>query len=73
MADAGQHDSALLDMGFDAIAHFEESFGGLAHFTGTTGAEILWDAASLAEGVGRLRESQNGPDLVAQEENGDGQ
>ena len=73
MADAGQHRGALLDVRRDAVAHLEEGSRRLPHFAGAARAEVVGNLAALAERVGRLREPQNGPDLIAQEENGDGE
>jgi hypothetical protein len=42
---------------------------GLAHLAGAAGAEL--DLASLAQSLGGFRKAQDGPDLVAQEQDGD--
>ena len=73
VAHAGQHDGALLDMALDAVAHLDEGVGRLAHLARAARAEVLWRRAPLAEALGRLRQAQDRLDLVAQEEDGDGQ
>ena len=57
----------------DAVAHLEEGFRGLAHLARAARAEIVGNGAALAEGVGGFREPQDRADLVAQEQDRDGQ
>ena len=48
------------------LAHLDEGVAGLAHLARAAGTEV--DLAPLAEAFGRLRQPQDRPDLVAQEE-----
>ena len=73
VADARQHGGALLDVMADAVAHLQERLRGLAHLARAARAEVGRHGPALAEGVGRLGQPQDGPDLVAQEQDGDRQ
>ena len=73
MADAGQHRGALLDVRLDAVAHFQECLAGLPHFARAARAQVVWNFAALAEGIGRFSELQDRPDLIAQEQDRDRQ
>ena len=73
VTDAGQHGRALLHVRSDAVAHLEEGGGRLAHLARTARAEIVRHGASLAEGVGGFGESQDRADLIAQEQDRDGE
>ena len=66
VADAGQHGRALLHVLADAVAHFDEGGGGLAHLARAAGREVGRHRAALAEGVGGFRQTQDRADLVAQ-------
>ena len=68
----GQHGGALLDRALDADFHFQEGGGGAAHFACAARAEIR-NLAALAERLGGVGQPHDRPDLVAQEQNGDGQ
>ena len=69
----GQHDGALLDMALDAVAHLDEGLRRLAHLARAARAEILWRRPPLAEALGGFSQAQDRLDLIAQEQDGDGQ
>ena len=72
MADARQHGGALLHLPGDAVAHVEEGEARRLHLAGAARAEV----AGIAPGAEALRgagEIGDGPDLVPQEDDGDGQ
>ena len=73
VTDAGEHRRALLDVRLDAVAHLQERLCGLAHLARAARAEILRHRATLAESVGGFAQPQDGPDLVAEEQDGDGE
>ena len=73
VADAGQHDGALLDIALDAVAHLDEGMRRLAHLARAARLEIGRRRPPSAETVGRLRQPQDRFDLVAQEQNRHGQ
>ena len=73
VADAGQHGRALLDVRRDAVAHLQEGLRRLAHLARAARAEVVGHRPALAERVGGLGEPQDRPDLVAQEQDGDGE
>ena len=70
--DAGQHRGALLDRAFDARLHFHERLRRLPHLPCAADPEIR-RLAALAEAFGGLRQPQDRPDLVAQEQHRDDQ
>ena len=72
VADAGEQLGALGDLAPDALAHDDEGGRRLAHLAGALGLEIAHRQA-LAEAVGGLGEAAHRADLVAQEEDGDGE
>ena len=67
MAHARQHDGALLDMAFDAVAHLDEGVSRLAHLARAARPEVLWRRPSFAETLGRFSQAQDRLDLIAQE------
>jgi len=73
VADARQHDGALLDVTFDAVAHLDEGMGRLTHLARAAGTEILGRRPALAEALRRLGQAQDRLDLVAQEQDRDRQ
>ena len=73
VADAGQHGRALLDVVADAVAHLQERLRRLPHLARAARPEVGRNGPALAEGVGRLGKPQHGADLVAQEQDRDGQ
>ena len=72
VADAGQHRGALLDRALDARLHFQERLRRLPHFPCAAGTEVR-RLAALAEAFGGVRQPQDRPDLVAQEQHRDDQ
>ena len=60
---------ALLEIALDAPLHLEEGMTGLAHLARAARAKL--DLAPFAKRFGRLRQAQDRPDLVAQEEDRD--
>ena len=72
VADAGEHGGALVDLALDALLHVVEGDGRLAHLAGAARRKAGHRAA-LAEGVDRRRQAQDRADLVAQEDDGDGE
>ncbi len=72
MADAGEHGGALVDLALDALAHLVEGDRRLAHLAGAARGEIGHGAA-LAEIVDGGGQSEDRADLVAQEDDGDGE
>ena len=73
VADAGKHRRALVDMRLDPVTHFQEGLSRLAHLAGAAGTEVFGHGAALAEFVGRIREPQDGADLVAQKQDRHGE
>ena len=73
MAHAGEHGGALLDMTLDAVAHLDEGLRRLPHFARAARAEIGWRRPAFAEAVGGFGQAQDRLDLVAQEQDGDGE
>ena len=69
MADAVQHGGALLDLAGDPALHVEEGGPRAADLARAARPEI--ELAALAEILGRVRQRQDRPDLVAQEEDRD--
>ena len=69
---AGQHGGALLDGALDALLHLQEGLRGAAHLARAARPEVRRIAA-LAEALGRVGEPQDRPDLVAQEQDRDGE
>ena len=72
VADAGQHFGALLHVALDALAHGDEGLRRAAHFGRAIGLEVGHRAA-LAEGFRRERKPLDGPHLIAQEQDRDGE
>jgi len=72
VADAGEHGGALLDLAFDAPLHDGEGLAGAAHLARPGRLEVA-DGAALAEALGGVGEALDRADLIAQEEDGDGQ
>ncbi len=73
MADAGKHDGALLHMALDAVAHLDEGVRRLTHLARATWPEIRWRRPALAEAFRGLGKTQDGLDLIAQEQNRHGE
>ena len=70
--DAGQHGGALVDGALDARLHLDEGGGRAPHLARAARAEVR-HVAALAEALDRLGEPQDRPDLVAQEQDRDGE
>ena len=62
-----QHGGALLEHALDATLHLDEGHRRAANLTRAARPEV-GDFASLAETFGGIRQAQNRPDLVAQEQ-----
>ncbi len=71
MRNAGEHGGALLDGAFDPRLHLDEGGGRAPHLLGAARPEVR-HLAPLAEALGRVGEPQDRPDLVAQEQDRDG-
>src|SRR5690606_15227121 len=71
VADAREHGGALFDLAFYAIAHFDKGMRGTAYFRGALRPEARRIAAH-PEAFRRFGQPLDRPDLVSQEENGDG-
>ena len=72
MRDAGQHRGALLDRALDAGLHLQESLRRAPHLARAAGPEVR-RLAALAKTFGSIRQPQDRPDLVAQEQHRDDQ
>ena len=70
--DAGEHGGALLDRALDARFHFQKRGCGAAHFAGAARPKVR-RLAALAERFGGVGQPHDRLDLVAQEQDGDGQ
>ena len=70
--DAGQHGGALVHGALDAAFHLDEGLRGAAHLARAARLEGR-RLAPLAEALGRVGERQDRPDLIAQEQDGDGE
>ncbi len=67
VADTGEHGGPLIDVRLDAVAHLEERLRCATHLARAARPEIIADGPALAERLGRFREPQDRPDLIAQE------
>src|ERR1700722_6546746 len=65
MTDAIQHRSALFGCSLDATFHLNESVAGLPDFTGAVRTKV--EISAFAKILRRLRQAQNGSNLIAQE------
>ena len=72
MADPGQHGCALLDLAVDALAHLQEGEARLTHFPRAANLEVDGQVSALAIEFGRAGKVLNRPDLVAQEQDRQG-
>ena len=72
VADAGEHGGALLDLPLDALLHVVEGDRRLPHLAGASRRKA-GHGATLAEIVDCRRQPQDRPDLVAQEDDGNGE
>ena len=68
----GQHGGALLHGALDAALHLDEGGGGAPHLARAARTEVR-HLAALAEALGGVGEPQDRADLVAQEQDGDGE
>ena len=71
MADAVEHRGALFGRPLDPALHLDEGVAGLPHLARAVRIEV--EIAALAEILRRVRQPQDRPDLVAQENDRDRQ
>ena len=70
MAHPRQHGGALLHVALDAPLHLDKRIGGRLHLRGAAWPEI-GHVTPHAKALRRIGQPHDGPDLVAQEDNGD--